>query len=74
MPSIIRYPVLIENAGTNFSAHCPDLPGCVSTGATLEEVEKNMKEALNLHVEGMNEEWMLIPQPSQVAWVEVTKN
>jgi predicted RNase H-like HicB family nuclease len=49
----MRYAIVIENAGTNFSAYVPDLPGCVATGATLAEAERAIAGAIELHLEGM---------------------
>jgi len=50
----MQYAVVIEHApGTNYSAYVPDLPGCVSTGETLEEVSRNIQEAVKFHLEGM---------------------
>jgi len=48
--------VVVEQAGENFSAYSPDLPGCVATGATREEIEANMCEAIQMHIEGMRED------------------
>ena len=47
-----RFLIVIENAGDTYSAYSPDLPGCVATGATREETEKRMREAIELHVRG----------------------
>ena len=67
-----RYLVVIEKAGSNFSAYSPDLPGCVSTGPTVEEVRKNMEEAIEFHLEGLREDGLPIPPPSSVAeYVEI---
>jgi predicted RNase H-like HicB family nuclease len=52
----MKYLIDIEPTGTGFSAYSPDLPGCVSTGATLEEVERSMQAAIELHLEGLREE------------------
>jgi predicted RNase H-like HicB family nuclease len=60
----MRYAIVIENAGRNFSAYAPDLPGCVSTGATPDEVEANMREAIALHLEGLREDGLPIPPPA----------
>ncbi len=49
----MKYLIVIEPTDTGFSACSPDLPGCVSTGATREEVERNMQEAIELHLEGL---------------------
>jgi len=62
-----RYLVIIEETGTGFSAYSPDLPGCVSTGKTRLEVERNMKEAIEFHIDGLREEGSPIPQPHSAA-------
>ena len=49
----MRYAIVIENAGGNYSAYVPDLPGCVATGATIESVESEIREAIRLHVDGL---------------------
>jgi len=58
-----RYLVIIEKAGDNYSAYSPDLPGCIATGRTLKEVERNMREALALHLKGLVEDGLPIPPP-----------
>lgn len=60
----MEYLVVIEPTGTGFSAYSPDLPGCVATGATLQEVEREMQEAMEFHVEGLKLEGMDVPEPS----------
>ena len=68
----MKYLVVIEKTETGFSAYSPDLPGCIATGSTRQEVEKNMKEAIEFHLEGLNMEGMSIPDPtSSSAFVEV---
>jgi predicted RNase H-like HicB family nuclease len=68
-----RYLIVIENAGSNYSAYSPDLPGCATSGATLEETKRNMEEAIEFHIEGLREEGLPIPQPSSVAeYIEVS--
>jgi predicted RNase H-like HicB family nuclease len=68
-----RYLVVIENAGQNYSAYSPDLPGCVATGSTPEETKKSMAEAIEFHLEGMVADGLPIPEPSSVAdYVEVS--
>jgi predicted RNase H-like HicB family nuclease len=62
-----RFLVIIERAGNNFSAYSPDLPGCVATGDTREEVEANMYEALQMHVEGLKEDGLPIPESESFA-------
>ena len=68
----MRYAIVIENAGGNFSAYVPDLPGCVATGETVAEVEQLIQEAIEFHLEGMKEDGTPIPPPSsRVDYVEV---
>ena len=55
---------VIERALHNYAAYVPDLPGCVSTGATVEDVERNIREAIEFHLEGMREDGEPIPQPT----------
>ena len=62
-----EYLIVIERAGNNFSAYSPDLPGCVATGATLEEVRANMAEAIRMHIQGLKEDGLPIPQPAAIA-------
>jgi predicted RNase H-like HicB family nuclease len=68
----MRYAIVIEQAQDNFSAYAPDLPGCVATGATIEEVEARMREAIEFHLDGFREDGVPIPQPaSRVEYIEV---
>jgi predicted RNase H-like HicB family nuclease len=62
----MRYAVVIEKAKKNYSAYVPDLPGCVATGATLEEVESEIREAIRFHLDGMRQDGAPIPKPSAV--------
>jgi predicted RNase H-like HicB family nuclease len=67
-----RYAVVIEKAPGNFSAYVPDLPGCVATGQTVEEVEREIREAIEFHLEGLRDAGEPIPEPtSRMAYVEV---
>ena len=59
----MRYAVVIEKAAGNFSAYVPDLPGCVATGATREEVEREIREAIAFHLEGLREDGQPVPEP-----------
>jgi predicted RNase H-like HicB family nuclease len=61
-----RYAIVIEKAALNYSAYVPDLPGCVATGATVEETESLLREAIELHIEGMREDGLPIPPPTSV--------
>ncbi len=68
----MQYTIVIENAGNNYSAYVPDLPGCITTGATVEETKQNMQEAITLHLEGLREDGIPIPMPtSQAAVIDV---
>lgn len=69
----MQYAIVIESVpGSNFSAYVPDLPGCVSTGATVEQVKARIREAIEFHLEGMREDGEEIPAPStQVAYADV---
>jgi predicted RNase H-like HicB family nuclease len=68
----MRYAVVIEKAEGNYSAYVPDLPGCVATGATVLEVEAEIRDAISFHLEGMREDGVSLPEPSsQVEYVEV---
>lgn len=57
----MRYAIVIEKADGNYSAYVPDLPGCVTTGKTVEEVERNIAEAIQFHIDGLNEDGQPIP-------------
>ena len=68
----MRYAIVIERAEGNYSAYVPDLPGCIATGATLEETEKLIREAIDMHLAGLQQDGLPIPQPSsRVDYVEV---
>lgn len=58
--------MVIEKGPNNYSAYVPDLPGCVSTGSTVGEVEKNIKEAILFHIDGLREDGLLIPEPTTI--------
>ena len=67
-----RYFVIIEKTTTGFSAYSPDLPGCVATGRTRKQVEKEMHEAIEFHIEGLKLAGEEVPEPqSQAAYCEV---
>lgn len=68
----MRYAIVIEQAEGNYSAYVPDLPGCVSTGATIEETEKLIREAIEFHLDGMREDGLSVPPASsRVEYIEV---
>ena len=62
-----RFLVVIEKAKGNYSAYSPDLPGCVATGATREDVERNMHEAIEMHIHGLAEDNLPIPESHSFA-------
>jgi predicted RNase H-like HicB family nuclease len=62
-----RFLVVIEKANNNYSAYSPDLPGCVATGSTREEAEKNIYEAIEMHVQGLIEDNLPIPKSESFA-------
>lgn len=62
-----RYLIIIEKGEENYGAYSPDLPGCVAVGDTVEEVERNMREAIKMHIRGMIEDHEPIPVPQSTA-------
>ena len=69
----MRYAIVIEKGEGNLSAYVPDLPGCVAVGDTLEEVEREIQEAIEFHIEGLRADGLPVPEPSsRVEYVEVT--
>ena len=68
----MRYAIVIERAQSNYSAYVPDLPGCVATGPTVAEVEREIREAIAFHLEGLRQDGASIPPPeSQVEYIDV---
>ena len=71
----MRYAVVIEKAGNNYGAYVPDLPGCIATGETVDEVEALIREAIEIHIEGMLEDNLPLPPGiAQTRYVEVGSN
>lgn len=69
----MRYAIVIEKAASNYTAYVPDLPGCVATGATIQETETMIREAIEFHLEGLRADNLPIPPPSsQVEYVEIS--
>ena len=67
-----KYAVVIERGENNLSAYVPDLPRCITTGRTVEEIGRNIREAIELHLEGMVEDGEAVPEPSTtVEYVEL---
>ena len=68
----MRYAIVIEKAPSNYAAYVPDLPGCIATGASVEETESFIREAIEFHLEGLKADGLPIPAPSsQVEYVDV---
>jgi predicted RNase H-like HicB family nuclease len=64
--------IVVENTDTGYSAYSPDIPGCIATGATREEVERTMREAISFHLEGLRADGYQVPEPTSYAtYVEV---
>ena len=64
---MMRYAVVIEKAGDNYSAYVPDLPGCIATGDTVAEVEVEMREAIRFHIDGLKQDGLPVPPPTVMA-------
>jgi len=64
---MFKYTIVIEKTDGNYSAYCPDLPGCVSTGASVEETTERIKEAIAFHIEGLKAEDLDVPPPATTA-------
>ena len=60
----MRFAIVIEQTDNNFSAYAPDLPGCIATGSTVEEVGAQMREAIEFHLDGLRQDGLAIPPPS----------
>lgn len=68
----MRYAIVVEQAAGNYSAYVPDLPGCVATGGTVDEVETQIREAIAFHLQGLREDGLPIPPPSsRVEYVDI---
>jgi predicted RNase H-like HicB family nuclease len=59
-----KYQIIIEETNTGYSAYSPDLPGCAATGHTRDEVEANVREAIQFHIDGLKQEGYEVPEPS----------
>jgi predicted RNase H-like HicB family nuclease len=67
-----KYAIVIEQGENNLSAYVPDLPGCITTGRTVDEIQRNIHEAIQLHLEGLREDGEPIPEPhTAVTYVEM---
>jgi predicted RNase H-like HicB family nuclease len=63
----MKYLVVIEKAQSNYAAYVPDLPGCIATGGTLDELQRNIRSAVAMHIEGLREDGLPIPEPQTQA-------
>lgn len=63
----MRFAIVIEKADSNYSAYVPDLPGCVAIGDTVEEVEREIRDAIRFHIEGLREDGLPVPPPTSIA-------
>ena len=59
----LKYAVIFEQTPNNYGAYVPDLPGCISTGASWREIQDNIREAIDFHIEGLHEKGDLVPDP-----------
>lgn len=59
----MRYAIVVEAAEDNYAAYVPDLPGCIATGDTVEEVEREIREAIRFHLQGLREDGLPAPEP-----------
>ncbi len=67
-----KYAIVIERGEQNLSAYVPDLPGCITTGRTVEEIERNIREAIELHLQGLRQDGEPIPEPhTAVTYIEL---
>ncbi|MCC7292597.1 MAG: type II toxin-antitoxin system HicB family antitoxin [Phycisphaerales bacterium] len=62
----MRYAIVIEKANGNYSAFVPDLPGCIATGATLQETQQEIRKVIRFHLEGLRADGMDAPEPTSV--------
>ncbi|MEA2937026.1 MAG: hypothetical protein QOC56_530 [Alphaproteobacteria bacterium] len=63
----MRFAIVIEQADGNYSAYVPDLPGCVATGDTVADVEREIRDAIRFHIEGLREDGLPVPRPTSIA-------
>jgi predicted RNase H-like HicB family nuclease len=63
----MRYAIVIEKADSNYSVYVPDRPGCVATGASVEETEREIRDAIRLHIDGLKKDGQPVPKPTSIA-------
>jgi len=70
---MFKYPVIIEKANGNYSAYSPDLPGCIATGSTIKETLLQMRNAIEFHIKGLENEGISIPVPcAKIKYIEIS--
>ena len=70
---VFKYPVIIEKASGNYSAYSPDLPGCIATGSTIKETLQQMRNAIEFHIKGLENEGISIPEPcAKIKYIEIS--
>ena len=62
----MRYAIVVEKAGNNYSAYVPDLPGCIATGGSIKEAEREISKAIKFHIDGLREDGLPVPVASSV--------
>jgi predicted RNase H-like HicB family nuclease len=68
----VRYAIVVEKAENNYSAYEPDLPGCIATGYTVEEAEREIREAIEFHIEGLIQDGFPVPEPASIVqYIEI---
>jgi predicted RNase H-like HicB family nuclease len=65
--ALMRYAIVIEKADGNYSAYVPDLPGCVATGASVKDVEGEIRDVVRFHIEGLKQDGIAVPEPTSIA-------
>jgi predicted RNase H-like HicB family nuclease len=64
---LVRFAIIIEKTKANTSAYVPDLPGCVASGNSVEDVRRKIRDAIRFHIEGLREDGLPVPQPTTIA-------
>jgi predicted RNase H-like HicB family nuclease len=67
----MKYAVVFEKTDNNYAAYVPDLPGCIATGKTRDDVERHIREAIAFHIDGLREQGEAVPEP--VTWAELVE-
>jgi predicted RNase H-like HicB family nuclease len=71
-PDVTKFLIVIEQTHTDYSAYAPDVPGCIATGSTRHHVEREMKDAIAFHLDGLKAEGIAIPPPTtSSSYVEI---